>query len=136
MTGSNPPARCATCGAPEWFDHRYRFKPANWGPADIPTPVLAVTGACMYIKREVLDQVGLLDESYPMAYEDVDFCLRAWQAGFSTLYWPGAELYHLESVTRGTEVGERERTSQRVFWERWGDFFDARNVRTPEESCE
>ena len=56
-----------------------------------------------------------------MAYEDVDLCLRAWQAGFRTLYWPAAELGHLESVTRGTEVGERERASQRVFWERWGD---------------
>ena len=39
---------------------------------------------------------------------------------------------HLESVTRGTDVGERERASQRVFWQRWGEFFDARNVRTPE----
>ena len=43
---------------------------------------------------------------------------------------PTAELLHLESTTRGTQVGERERTSQRVFWERWGDFLDARNVRT------
>ena len=39
-------------GAPEWFDHRYRFKPADWGPAGIAGPVLAVTGACMYIRRE------------------------------------------------------------------------------------
>ena len=67
---------------------------------------------------------------YPMAYEDVDLCLRAWQAGFRVVYWPAAVLDHLESVTRGTEVGERERASQRVFWERWGDFFDARDVRT------
>ena len=64
-----------------------------------------------------------------MAYEDVDICLRAWQAGFRVLYWPTAVLEHLESVTRGTIVGERERTSQRVFWARWGEFFDARNVR-------
>jgi GT2 family glycosyltransferase len=116
--------------APEWFDHRYRFKPANSGPANVAGAVLAVTGACMYIRREVIERVGCFDESYPMAYEDVDLCLRAWQAGFRVMYWPGAELYHLESVTRGTEVGERERTSQRVFWSRWGDFFDARNVRT------
>ena len=74
--------------------------------------------------------MGLLDERYPMAYEDVDWCLRAWQAGFRVLYFPAARLYHHESVTRGTEVGERERASQRVFWERWGDFFDARDVRT------
>ncbi len=119
-------------GAPEWFDHRYRFKPKDWGPAAIAGPALAVTGACMYVKREVIEQIGLLDERYPMAYEDVDWCLRAWEAGFRVLYFPAACLFHYESVTRGTEVGERERESQRFFWERWGEFFDAREVRTPE----
>jgi GT2 family glycosyltransferase/glycosyltransferase involved in cell wall biosynthesis len=118
--------------APEWFDHRYRFKPEDWGPAGIPGPVLAVTGACMYITREAIARVGLLDDRYPMAYEDVDWCLRAWQAGFRVLYFPAASLYHHESVTRGTEVGERERASQRLFWELWGEFFDARDVRTPD----
>ncbi len=117
-------------GAPEWFDHRYRFKPDNWGPAALPGPVLAVTGACMYVRREAIERIGLLDERYPMAYEDVDWCLRAWEAGMRVMYFPGASLYHHESVTRGTDVGERERESQRVFWERWGEFFDAREVRT------
>jgi glycosyltransferase involved in cell wall biosynthesis len=84
----------------------------------------------MYVKRETIERIGLLDESYPMAYEDVDWCLRAWQAGFRVLYFPAACLIHHESVTRGTDVGERERESQRVFWERWGKFFDARDVRT------
>ena len=119
-------------GAPEWFDHRYRFKPGDWGPAGLPGPVLAVTGACMYVTRELIGEVGLLDERYPMAYEDVDWCLRAWQAGYRVLYYPAAILFHHESVTRGTDLGERERESQRHFWEQWGDFFDARDVRTPE----
>jgi GT2 family glycosyltransferase/glycosyltransferase involved in cell wall biosynthesis len=119
-------------GAPEWFDHRYRFKPADWGPAGLASSALAVTGACMYVKREVIERVGLLDERYPMAYEDVDWCLRTWQAGFRVMYFPAASLYHHESVTRGTDVGDRERTSQRVFWEQWGDFFDARDVITAE----
>jgi GT2 family glycosyltransferase len=119
-------------GAPQWFDHRYRFKPEDWGPAGLASPTLAVTGACMYVKRDVIERVGLLDERYPMAYEDVDWCLRTWQAGFRVMYFPAASLYHHESVTRGTDLGDRERTSQRVFWEQWGDFFDARDVLTPE----
>ncbi|MGH2944074.1 MAG: glycosyltransferase, partial [Solirubrobacteraceae bacterium] len=113
-------------GAPEWFDHRFRFKPAAYGPANIPAPVLAVTGACMYLTRAVLDTIGLLDERYPMAYEDVDYCLRAWHAGFGVTYFPPATLAHLESATRGTGVGPRERASQDAFWRRWGDFFDGR----------
>jgi GT2 family glycosyltransferase len=119
-------------GAPEWFDHRYRFKPEDWGPAAMTGPVLAVTGACMYVRRETIERVGLLDERYPMAYEDVDWCLRAWEAGLRVVYFPLASLIHHESMTRGTDVGERERISQRVFWERWGDFFDARRVHTAE----
>jgi GT2 family glycosyltransferase len=115
--------------APEWFDHRYRFKPCDWGPAGRASPTLAVTGACMYVRREVIERIGLLDERYPMAYEDVDWCLRAWQACFGVLYFPAARLVHHESVTRGMEVGERERESQRLFWERWSRFFDDRSVR-------
>jgi GT2 family glycosyltransferase len=115
---------------PQWFDHRYRFKPAGWGPADQTSPALAVTGACMYVRREVIERVGLLDERYGMAYEDVDWCLRSWQAGLRVLYFPAAQLIHHESVTRGTDVGERERSSQELFWERWSDFFNARRVRT------
>ncbi len=119
-------------GAPVWFDHRFRFKPASYGPANITVPALAVTGACMYVKRAVIDAIGLLDERYPMAYEDVDWCLRAWQGGWRVLYFPPATLEHHESVTRGTELGERERASQVAFWERWGAFFDGRgeSVRT------
>jgi GT2 family glycosyltransferase/glycosyltransferase involved in cell wall biosynthesis len=114
--------------APEWFDHRYRFKPTDWGPAAQTSPALAVTGACMYVRRAVIERIGLLDETYPMAYEDVDYCLRAWQAGFYVRYFPIARFVHHESVTRGTDFGERERESQRLFWERWSDFFDARSV--------
>jgi GT2 family glycosyltransferase/glycosyltransferase involved in cell wall biosynthesis len=122
--------------APEWFDHRYRFKPSDWGPAGRASPPLAVTGACMYVRRAVIERVGLLDERYAMAFEDVDWCLRAWQAGFGVLYFPAARLVHHESVTRGTDQGERELDSQRLFWERWSEFFDARTVAaasSPEE---
>jgi GT2 family glycosyltransferase/glycosyltransferase involved in cell wall biosynthesis len=113
---------------PQWFDHRYRFKPPGWGPAGAPSPALAVTGACMYVRREVIALIGAFDERYAMAYEDVDWCLRAWQAGLRVLYFPSAQLVHHESLTRGTVQGERELDSQRLFWERWSDFFDARHV--------
>ena len=48
----------------------------------------------------------------------------------SVVYAPSAQLHHHESLTRGTAVGERERKSQRVFWSRWGAFFDERRVLT------
>jgi GT2 family glycosyltransferase len=121
-------------GAREWFDHRFRFKPRNYGPATLTQPALAVTGACMYIRRKVFPAVGLLDERFAMAYEDVDYCLRCWQSGLRVHYAGAAVLEHGESLSRGTGVGERERSSQRYFWQRWGKFLDARDVRSRDGS--
>jgi GT2 family glycosyltransferase/glycosyltransferase involved in cell wall biosynthesis len=123
-------------GAPEWFDHRYRFKPSDFGPSAVPQPVLAVTGACMYLRRWLIDEIGGFDEGYAMAYEDVDYCLRCWEAGHTVQYAPYAVLEHRESVTRGTSVGDKEKDSQRYFWQRWGPFFDARSVRTASGSLQ
>ena len=72
--------------------------------------------------------LGELDEGYEMAFEDVDYCLRAWDAGHRVLYAPAAALTHHESKTRGTMQGARELRSQARFWARWGDWFDRRDV--------
>ena len=114
--------------APDWYDHRFRGKPSGWGPANVAGPTLAATAAAMYVRREVLDAIGGFDEAYPMGFEDVDYCLRAWQAGFQVRYEPSAQLHHLESATRGFVVGDRERESQRVFWDRWRTFIDERQA--------
>ena len=123
---------CRNLGAPEWFDHRYRFKRPDHGPANVPDRALAVTGACMYLRRGLVDAIGSFDDGFPMAYEDVDYCLRAWEAGFEVRYEPAARLTHVESPTRGVTVGERERRSQEHFWEKWGEWFDRREVRAPD----
>ncbi|HEX8104372.1 MAG TPA: glycosyltransferase [Solirubrobacteraceae bacterium] len=118
--------------ATEWFDHRYRFRDGTDPQANIPVALLAATGACMYLRRDMLDEIGAFDEAYGMAYEDVDLCLRAWEAGWETTYAPRSTLLHLESQTRPVEPGERELASQRLFWRRWGAWFDERDVRTPD----
>lgn len=116
--------------APGWFDHYYRFRPTNYGPANVPWPVIGVTGACMYIKRAVIYKIGYMDEKFGMAFEDMDYSLRAWQAGFECLYFPSATLIHHESKTRGKEQGQRELKAKTYFWKKWNGFFDKRNVRT------
>jgi GT2 family glycosyltransferase len=113
---------------PIWFDHRYRFKPADWGPANVPGPTLAATGACMYVTAAAREAIGEFDEALPMGYEDVDYGLRAWSAGHEVAYVPAAQLHHEESATRGREQGERELVSQRAFWTKWAEFFGPRKV--------
>jgi len=64
----------------------------------------AVTAACILVRREVYDEVGGLDEeNLPVAFNDVDFCLRIQEAGYRNLWTPFAQLYHHESVSRGIE---------------------------------
>lgn len=116
--------------APEWFDHYYRFEAEDFGPANIPQYCLGVTGALMYIKYKVLEKIGIMD-NYPFAFEDMDFCIRAWEAGYRSLYFPDSVLHHMESVTRkkNPNISEREKGSITMFWNRWGDWFDKRNVK-------
>lgn len=51
-------------------------------------------GACLLIRREVLDEVGLLDEGYFMLFEEVDWCHRVKQAGWEIWYTPSAQVVH------------------------------------------
>jgi len=64
----------------------------------------AVTAACLVIRREVFEQVHGFDERHlPVAFNDVDFCLRVVKSGYRNLWTPFAEFYHHESASRGLE---------------------------------
>ena len=67
---------------------------------------LAVTGACQMVKRATFDELGGYDESFAIAYNDVDFCLKAREAGLLVVYAPQIELYHREFTSRGRDVSE------------------------------
>ena len=61
----------------------------------------AVTAACLMVRRDVFERVGGFDESLPIAWNDVDFCLRLRAAGYRNVYLPHVRLIHHESVSRG-----------------------------------
>jgi N-acetylglucosaminyl-diphospho-decaprenol L-rhamnosyltransferase len=54
-----------------------------------------VVGAVMLLRREMLDEIGGFDASFFMFNEEVDLCFRARKAGWSVLFWPGAEFVHV-----------------------------------------
>lgn len=68
---------------------------------DSPEAVDFLTGCAILAKRECLDKIGLLDESYYMYAEDVDWCWRARQAGFVCFYQPAAKIWHKVSASSG-----------------------------------
>ncbi len=59
----------------------------------------AVTAACLATRRSVAAQVGWMDESLAIDFNDIDFCLRITAAGYRVTYTPYAELYHYEGVS-------------------------------------
>ncbi|WP_266159640.1 glycosyltransferase family 2 protein [Dyella silvatica] len=64
----------------------------------------AVTAACMLVRRETFHVVGGLDESLEVAFNDVDFCLRLRDAGYRNVWTPYAQMYHMESASRGADA--------------------------------
>jgi GT2 family glycosyltransferase len=108
------------CGNYNFYHYFWHQKEGGDEPKYCP-----VTGALMAFRKEVIERIGYFDESFPMAYEDVDFCFRAIKAGLRVLYWPGAIAVHLEGATRGNDYEskmaknpiayEREKQSMEYF---------------------
>ena len=70
---------------------------------------LAVTAACLMVRKEVFAQVGGFDESLRVAYNDVDFCFSIYEAGYNNVLCNEAVLCHHESLSRGSdENGEKK----------------------------
>jgi GT2 family glycosyltransferase len=83
-----------------WFDHRLRFAPGDLPEANVPQRC-PVTGALQLIRHATLTTVGLYDEAFQMGHEDVDYCLRTFDAGLECIYEPAAWALHHESAIRG-----------------------------------
>ena len=77
--------------------------PGYFGRAILKQDLTAVTAACLMVKRSVFDAVGGLEEQLCVAFNDIDFCLKVFKAGYRIVYDPSAVLYHYESKTRGYE---------------------------------
>jgi GT2 family glycosyltransferase len=67
--------------------------------------VSGVTAACMIMHKKIFDEIGGFDEAnLPVAFNDVDLCLKIREAGYNIIWTPYAELYHLESASRGSDA--------------------------------
>ena len=75
---------------------------------DAPTQVDWVSGACMLLRRRLIEQVGAFDERFFMYFEDADLCRRGREAGWSVVYLPHVEVVH--------EAGGSSRSRPRAIW--------------------
>ncbi|QUH22661.1 glycosyltransferase family 2 protein [Methanobacterium alkalithermotolerans] len=69
------------------------------GQFDEVQEVDALLGACLLIKAEVFQEIGLLDSNFFLILEETDFCLRAHQQGYQIIYQPLSKIYHKEGFS-------------------------------------
>lgn len=83
---------------------QHRDHPGYFGRSRLLQNTSAVTFACAMTRAEVFQQLGGLNETdLTIAFNDVDYCLRAREQGLRVVYTPYAKLYHHESKSRGAE---------------------------------
>lgn len=110
-------------GGPAMARHAYRFFPGDHAGymhrLRVPHRADAVTAACLAVSAEKFRAVGGFDETvFPVAYNDVDLCLKLEQAGYINLWTPYATLIHKESATRGHGASRAE---AEAFAGKWRD---------------
>lgn len=109
-----------------WYNlHYHKGLPRYFPPACIARTVPAVTGACLLMRRTLIESLGGFSEDYIIGdYEDSDLCLRLRQEGLDIGYVPQSELFHLErqSIQRHTGYtrGVACAYNRRLHAERWG----------------
>jgi GT2 family glycosyltransferase len=82
--------------------HRGMFlTDAAWNDPPQPEPVDFITGCGVLVRRSLIETVGVLDTSYFLNYEDVEWCVRAQGQGFAIWYAPEAVMWHKVSATLG-----------------------------------
>jgi len=91
-------------------------------PDDEPQPVDWLVGAALMIRREIIEQVGTLDEAFFMYFEELDWQRRIKAAGWSIWYWPEARVVHYEGASSGQVVARRQilfATSKIEYYRKW-----------------
>jgi GT2 family glycosyltransferase len=85
---------------PNGLTHHRGYGEEDKGQYNTEKECQYVTGAAFVIKREVIQNLGLLDSGFfPIYFEEIDYCIRAKMAGFKILYVPDAVVIHHESRT-------------------------------------
>ncbi|RMG64344.1 MAG: glycosyltransferase family 2 protein [Chloroflexi bacterium] len=82
---------------------------------DAQADVDSVVGACMMLRAEVIARIGLLDEQFFMYGEDLDWCLRAKQAGYRVVYYPDVTVHHVKRAASRASV-KAQYEFQRAMW--------------------
>jgi GT2 family glycosyltransferase len=82
---------------PDWIDHYYGYN-------HLVNNVLAVTGACLMVRKTLFDSMGGLNEALRVAFNDIDLCFKLYKAGYYNVVCNNISLEHAESISRGKDT--------------------------------
>ncbi|MCF8240217.1 MAG: glycosyltransferase [Melioribacteraceae bacterium] len=104
-----------------WPLHRFMGKPADYPQANKPEIVRAVTGACLFIAKELFNEVGGFDLTYKMYFEDTDLNFKVKARGYNSFYQPASVVIHHEGKSSANQevVDILNAESAKVFYEKW-----------------
>jgi GT2 family glycosyltransferase len=116
--------------------HAFRGHPASdrtyHDLPDVLRNVSAVTAACMMVPRDRFLECGGFDaEHLPVAYQDVDLCLKLGQRGYRVLYTPFAQLYHHEAASKRRDEKDPRPDETLTFKTRWRDLIEGDPYYSP-----
>lgn len=83
-----------------------------YGRNRVAYDMIGVTAACLMVTKRKYEEVGGLDETMAVSYNDVDFCFKLWEAGYYNVLRNDVVLYHHESLSRGLDEHDENK------WER------------------
>jgi N-acetylglucosaminyl-diphospho-decaprenol L-rhamnosyltransferase len=99
-----------------FFDHLMRDRLVRMGTSEQPMEAEWVSGAMMLIRRTVFDEIGFMDESYFLYFEETDFTLRARRAGWRTWHVPQARIIHFVGQLTGVRHGNERPKRLPAYW--------------------
>ena len=117
---------------PSFWGQEYPGDERDIGQYADDREVEGVIAACVYIKRQVIDTIGPLDEEFFSYYEDSDYCLKARQAGYRVFCCGSATVKHLENAS--TDLNRMDfsgtfKRSREVFIGKWKEYYDSLYTR-------
>lgn len=122
-------------GAPVHHTRTWDDGPGFFGELILTKNFLAVTAACLLVRRAVFDEVGGMSLAFPVNFNDVDFCLKLVERGYRNIVESQAVLHHYESSTRPLTVTLQEAQLLQEWWGAllWNDpyFTPARAYHLP-----
>jgi glycosyltransferase involved in cell wall biosynthesis len=104
-----------------WPEHINRNFNENDKQVNVEFEAHAVTGACLFIRKDLFEEVGMLSTAYKMYFEDIDLCFKVRRSGKKIVYTPDSTVIHYEgkSGENRKNIDDLNISASKIFFKKW-----------------